>query len=300
LSIYEGKSLRTRIYLDGYNFYYGCLKRTEYKWLDPIALFLQIVQTSQSDLFDFVVPTVKYFTSPILAKFAKAADSISRQTQYHHALQGYLGESIQIVQGYYSAERARAYLYEKGKAPIASELKEVWKLVEKQTDVALALSAYSDAVRNEVDQVVFVTNDTDVVPALDFIRRDTKVKIGLVVPTRYLERTVNTDLAQRVDWVRSHIPDFELAAAQLPSMIKVAGNAIHKPLSWYPRPDLLMPIYEEAKRVKRSHGAALKWLNTPCKQLGERLPIFMARNDVEAKELLGYMLKYAKDFGLLA
>ena len=31
--------LKTRIYLDGYNFYYGCLKGTPYKWLDPVILF---------------------------------------------------------------------------------------------------------------------------------------------------------------------------------------------------------------------------------------------------------------------
>ena len=31
--------LRTRVYIDGYNFYYGCLRRTPYKWLDLLPLF---------------------------------------------------------------------------------------------------------------------------------------------------------------------------------------------------------------------------------------------------------------------
>ncbi|MEQ4336631.1 6-hydroxy-3-succinoylpyridine hydroxylase, partial [Pseudomonas syringae] len=35
----ELEPLRTRIYIDGYNFYYGCLRRTPYKWLDLLPLF---------------------------------------------------------------------------------------------------------------------------------------------------------------------------------------------------------------------------------------------------------------------
>ena len=31
--------LRTRVYIDGYNFYYGCLKGTSHKWLDLVKLF---------------------------------------------------------------------------------------------------------------------------------------------------------------------------------------------------------------------------------------------------------------------
>lgn len=35
----ELEPLRTRIYIDGYNFYYGCLRGTPYKWLDLLLLF---------------------------------------------------------------------------------------------------------------------------------------------------------------------------------------------------------------------------------------------------------------------
>ena len=31
--------MRTRVYIDGYNLYYGCLKGTAFKWLDLLALF---------------------------------------------------------------------------------------------------------------------------------------------------------------------------------------------------------------------------------------------------------------------
>ena len=32
-------ALRTRVYIDGYNLYYGCLRKTAFKWLDVLALF---------------------------------------------------------------------------------------------------------------------------------------------------------------------------------------------------------------------------------------------------------------------
>jgi 6-hydroxy-3-succinoylpyridine 3-monooxygenase len=81
-------------------------------------------------------------------------------------------------------------------------------------------------------------------------------------------------------------------------MVRCKGGVIHKPITWYPRPDLLMPIYEEAKRVKRSAGAARKWLNQPCAHLGGRIPIEMCCEDGSAKELEAYMESYAREFGL--
>ncbi|WP_423930376.1 hypothetical protein [Candidatus Palauibacter sp.] len=30
--------MRTRIYVDGFNLYYGALKGTPFKWLDPVRL----------------------------------------------------------------------------------------------------------------------------------------------------------------------------------------------------------------------------------------------------------------------
>ena len=32
-------TFRTRVYIDGYNLYYGCLKGTPHKWLDLLSLF---------------------------------------------------------------------------------------------------------------------------------------------------------------------------------------------------------------------------------------------------------------------
>ncbi len=296
--------LRTRIYVDGYNLYYGCLKGTPYKWLDPLRLFDQVLASILYQVdgapaqFALDPLAIKYFTAPILKNFAKAPDSVSSQAQYHAALRGHLGQGIEIIEGYYDAKPARAHLFEKGRPPRDGEVKAIWKLEEKQSDVALALHAYSDALRKEVDQVALVTNDTDVVPALAMIRAHTNAVIGLIVPTRDQARNINGDLEPLAHWARTHLVDAELAQAQLPAMVRCQQRAVHKPLSWYPRPDLLEPILQEVVRVRRSQGAAWKWLHLPCPYLDDRVPIDMAETEAGAAELQAYMRRYAQEFGV--
>src|SRR5262245_10566271 len=100
-------ALRTRIYVDGYNLYYGCLKNTLYKWLDVLAVIEHILQTifyeqSGSELqYRLCTPAVKFFTAPILAAFRRTDDSVSCQVKYHSALRGHLGKSIEIITGYH-------------------------------------------------------------------------------------------------------------------------------------------------------------------------------------------------------
>jgi len=298
-------ALRTRVYIDGYNLYYGCLKNSAYRWLDVRMLTEQILvsilheQNGQCTPHRFVTPAVKYFTAPILKAFAKSEDSISCQAQYHNALIAHLGEEFEMIRGYFDARPARAYRWKEGKAARDCDRLEIWKLEEKQSDVALALQAYSDAIRNEVDQIVVVTNDADFEPAMHLIRRHTPTVIGLIVPTKPNTGSVNVKLEKHAHWVRRHILEEEIAKSQLPPMVRRHHNVIHKPFSWYPRPDLLVPIFEEAKRIRGSAGAARRWLNQPCTHLDGRIPITMCEQDDTARVLRSYMDRYAAEFGLV-
>lgn len=101
----------------------------------------------------------------------------------HGVLVGY-GDAIQIVMGYYDARPARAHAWVESKVARECGLVEIWKLEEKQSDVALALHAFADAMRNEVDQIIVVTNDSDLVPAMMMIRQHTNAVLGLIVPVR--------------------------------------------------------------------------------------------------------------------
>lgn len=297
----SGNALRTRVYIDGYNLYYGCLKNSPHKWLDVHRLIERILQSvhyernGQPISYALQTPAIKYFTALILPAFGKSDDSVACQQHYHNALESHLGPSIEIIKGYHDAKPARAYREEPGKAARDSEVVNVWKLEEKQSDVKLALSAYSDAIRNEVDQIIAVTNDSDFAPAMELIRQHTNATLGLIVPRRENASHVNAQLSAQAHWVRNYIREEELAQSQLPSMIRLTKNSVvHKPLSWYPRPDLLAPVLEEATRIKGSVGSARKWLNQPCEHLAGRAPISMCSAEAEHAELWDYMQTYAK------
>lgn len=296
-------ALRTRVYIDGYNLYYGCLKNTHHKWLDVHALVERILPTilheqdGQPRRYALQRPAIKYFTAPILKAFARSHDSVSCQSHYHQALLAHCRGQVSIITGYHDAKPARAHQWIEGRAARECEMVEIWKLEEKQSDVALALHAFSDALRGEVDQIIAITNDSDFAPAMEMIREQTDAIIGLIAPTKKNGARVNAELEKYAHWTRSHISEDELAQSQLPGMVRNDQRALHKPLSWYPRPDLLTPIFEEAKRVKGSAGAARKWLNQPCSHLGNRIPISMCDTPEAVAELHAYMDQYAREVG---
>lgn len=169
----QSRSLRTRIYIDGYNFYYGCLKGTCHKWLDLYKLFAAHVLPSalseaggQPVRHDLLPEAIHYFTAKIIESAAKADDSVSSQARYHTALRKLHDGRIRIVEGYYSVTEVRAPRIDENdrdKRPRNCDRVAIWKLEEKQSDVNLALHAYHDALTNQIDQAVIVSNDTDLV-----------------------------------------------------------------------------------------------------------------------------------------
>lgn len=242
--------LRTRVYVDGYNLYYGCLKGTPYKWLDLLELFERHILSSISLPHDHrrsqLLPVaIKYFTANILEKAAKAPDSVSSQARYHTALRKLHGSRIALIKGYYSLIEFKAKLIDvEAPATWPRDCRDVlvWRMEEKQTDVKLALQLYHDAVTDQIDHVIVVTNDTDIAPALELIRWHTRVVAGLVVPVKKHVRVANAELVRLSHWTRGYITEQELAASQLPRVINRGKKPTIKPASWYARPDLLAQI----------------------------------------------------------
>lgn len=288
------KALRTRVYIDGYNLYYGCLKGSPYKWLDPLVLFEQhIIPTSMPPgMHAVLLPlSIKYFTARIVERAAKAEDSVSSQARYHSALRKLYEGRIELVEGYYSIVESKAKIVDGPKWPRDCDEIVVWKLEEKQSDVNLALQAYHDAITGEVDQVVVVTNDTDIVPALALIRKHTSVIVGLVIPTKKGEREVNKDLADQAHWVRAQIGGSELHRSQLPRVIAGRKPTL-KPHSWYGRPDLLKQVLDLAIPVKGSSGKVFKWMEEKNPYLDDQAPIDLVETEAGAAKIIAYIEAY--------
>lgn len=220
--------MRTIAYVDGYNLYFGCLKGTPYKWLDLVRLIggILAIQDPQARLIQ-----TKYFTAPIKARLAsRGAMATQAQQDYHRALKA--RGNIEIVEGWYSLERSSAPRLVD--PPNKSDRVEIWRLEEKETDVAIALQVYRDCLRGECDQVVLVSSDSDLVPALRLIRADAPaVSIGLILPrSGGSSRPPNTGLSNLAHWTRGEIQVAELAAAQLPARVPTAKRPVCKPDYW--------------------------------------------------------------------
>lgn len=296
----ELEPLRTRIYIDGYNFYYGCLRGTPHKWLDLMPLFENHILPStllkdgdghirQSVLLPS--PSIKFFTAKIIESVARSTDSVSSQARYHTALRKLHDGRIELIEGYYAVNKMKVKVVdadEPNRPPRECKEVQVWKVEEKQSDVNLALQVYHDAITGQIDHAVIVTNDTDIAPALAMIRAHTQVLMGVVVPTTDHTRPPNTDLVKLAHWTRRHINSSELAACQLPRVIPGKRPTI-KPDSWYGQPELLKEIMELAIPVRGSRASAYKWMEQPNPYLDNEIPIELAETVEGAARVLEYI-----------
>jgi len=155
----------------------------------------------------------------------------------HQRAMALKSSKFEIIKGYYSLERAVLPRYKK--PPCKKDTIEVYRLEEKQTDVNIALHAYRDATKKLCDQIVIVSNDTDLEPLVKMIREDMKehIKIGVIAPIRKskdgkLPRQHNRSLSEYADWTRQHILEEELESSQFPIKIPTNKKPIIKPDYW--------------------------------------------------------------------
>ena len=65
--------MRTYVYIDGFNFYYGCIRNTPYRWLDLFRFAQAMLEKNE-------VVRVKYFTAIVKSSTADPTKQIRQQT----------------------------------------------------------------------------------------------------------------------------------------------------------------------------------------------------------------------------
>ncbi len=224
--------MKTIVYVDGYNLYYGRLANTPYKWLAVAALFQEIVRVQDPSSH---VVAVKYFTAHAVARYARhGVASEKAQKQYHRALEIHSEGLLSVILGRHSLNEKALPTVIPGKEPDKSIRTPVWVVVEKKSDVNLAMAMYRDAAKNRCAQCVLCSNDSDAQPALEAMKEDfPNHRIGLVAPTAPGTHGSNVVLANLADWKRKDISDNELLKAQLPlRVVNHKGKVFTKPAHW--------------------------------------------------------------------
>jgi uncharacterized LabA/DUF88 family protein len=227
------------VYLDGYNFYYGRLRNGPYKWLNLLKLFESILRIQDPSI---ELLKLNYFTSPAKAKYAThGQQSEHAQSAYHRALKQISNKrKFAIILGNHEINPVNLPKAPPGISTIDKSVTErVWRVVEKKTDIQIAVEMYSDAAHNACDLIVLCSNDTDLEPALKKIAVDYPgIEIAFIAavppqdPSTPEGRRPNKALSALANWTRHSIRDEELAAAQLPGEVNTGAGTVCKPEHW--------------------------------------------------------------------
>jgi uncharacterized LabA/DUF88 family protein len=212
--------VRTYIYIDGFNFYYGAVKDTPYKWLDFKKLLQNLLDPAHK------IISIKYFTSMVSGKLDP--DQPIRQKTYIRAIKKYIPE-ISVYFGQFTSHnvfKPLAYPIEKKLFGKNIRFVKVIKTEEKGSDVNLAVHLLNDAWLNSYDCAVVVSNDADLKESLKIVKYDLKKRIGLITPWRYHPSKELMKYADFKKIARKGV----LSVSQLPDSIP--GTTIHKPLVW--------------------------------------------------------------------
>lgn len=213
--------MRTIVYVDGFNLYFGELKGTAHKWLDLQALFTRVLSAKNE------IVKIKYFTARVQPTPTNPHVH-SRQQAYLQALT----RCCPLVETHYGHFLRHRVRMENATPPPATW--GVWKTEEKGSDVNLALHVLNDAWQDEYDSAVVVSNDSDLAEAMRLVKQHHPRKsLGLITPgaarAGNLKRTTSTQLKQHADYQRE-IRGAALSQSQLPAQIP--GSAVIKPAVW--------------------------------------------------------------------
>lgn len=207
-------AVRTIVYIDGFNLYYGALKdEPALRWLDVTTLCARLLPNDE-------IVKVRYFTARISAR-ADDPDAPLRQQVYIRALQT-LSPVVSIHYGHYLTTVTRAAVVSPPPRTI-----EVWKTEEKGSDVNLATYLLLDAFDGRMDAAVLMSNDSDLLMPMKVARLRFGLTVGLLNPHPHPSRAL-VPLASFVKQVRRG----PLAASQFPDTLQDQKGEIRRPDSW--------------------------------------------------------------------
>ena len=212
LSFYPRTLMRTIVYVDGFNLYYGALKGTHFKWLDLHKLCRLLLPQNQ-------IVGIKYFTARVSAR-PQDPDQPTRQQTYLRALQTL--PNLEIIYGHFLAHEI---LMPRANNP-ARQVK-VIKTEEKGSDVNIAAHMVNDGHRRRYEMAVLISNDSDLLEPLKIVRTELNLPVGILNPQKRPSRV----LLQHASFVKK-IRRGPLQASQFPARLQDANGRFRKPAGW--------------------------------------------------------------------
>lgn len=201
------------VYIDGFNLYYGALKKTPYKWLD-------LGKLAQTLLPADAIQELHYFTARVSSR-AYNPTSAHDQGLYIRALKTI--PNLQIKYGHFLTHSVPMYLTN------VTPAQKVWvdKTEEKGSDVNLASHLLRDAYGKRFEVAVLITNDSDLAEPVRIVAREIGLPIGILNPHQFHSR----ELRQYATFIK-RIRQGDLASSQFPTTLMDNKGTFAKPVGW--------------------------------------------------------------------
>ena len=221
--------MRTSIYIDGFNFYYGALAGTPYRWIDVVELCRRLLPHND-------VTKVRYFTALVKDTPSDRTKSARQQT-FIRALETL--PEVEVTYGSFLANvrrmpLARARPEDAGIPKLVSFKRGgpasavVERTEEKGSDVNLATMLVADGFQEAFEVAAVLSTDSDLALPIELVQRELGLPVGVLFPKgRY---SVQLD---RVAAFKRTFDDRVLRQCLLPDKVRDArGRTITKPARW--------------------------------------------------------------------
>jgi uncharacterized LabA/DUF88 family protein len=208
--------MKTIVYVDGFNLYYGAVKGTPYKWLNILRLCQLLLPKNQ-------IVKIKYFTALVTAR-PSDPDQPNRQQLFLRALHTIPG--LEIIYGHFLEHEVLMPVAKR--ASVKHKYMWIVKTEEKGSDVNIAAHMINDGYKGLYEVAVIVSNDSDLVEPIKIVRNE------LILPVIVLNPFVDTpshEMRKFATFVKP-IRQGVLSASQFPPRMKDATGVFFKPPSW--------------------------------------------------------------------
>ncbi len=203
--------IRTIVYIDGFNFYYGCIKQSTCRWLD-------LLKFARTALPKNDVIQVKYFTALVQPTPTDQSKAV-RQMTYLRALATI--PEVKVFLGSFQSHAVRRPLADGSGVVVVTDTK------EKGSDVNLATELLVDAFENAFEVAAVISNDSDLVAPIRAVQSRTGNPVGIINP----HQKPSVELRRYCSFYKE-VRRWQLEQSLLPDVLADARGEIHKPTGW--------------------------------------------------------------------
>ena len=206
--------MKTILYIDGFNSYYGPCRLFGVRWVNPLAVAEHLLPNHE-----FV--RVRYFSALVKSDLS-GSNKVNRQRIYLRALKTLPNLEIQLGIFLQSVKTMP-------KHPVSEppETVNVLKTEEKGSDVNLATALLLDAFEDAMECAVVVSNDSDLLGPIQVVRSRFHKQVGIINPQKRPSRA----LMDSVDFMRQ-IRRGVVENSLFPENLTDSTGIFHKPPDW--------------------------------------------------------------------